>query len=157
MPINRSTHAYDGDLVVFLIGMRVNKPWHLRSWLQAFLAMPKMLKELSADPDSGRLGYRLTLEGRGATVIQYWNSVDKLYAYASNPTSEHRPAWTQFYRAAHRSPGAVGIWHETFQVSGAETFYADMGEFGLAKATRRVPINVSSQRARQRLDRARTS
>ena len=26
----RMTHDYDGDLVVFLIGMRINKPWDVR-------------------------------------------------------------------------------------------------------------------------------
>ena len=56
----RMTHGYDGDLVVFLIGMRINKPWRPDLWLPTFNAMPKMLAELSRDPDSGLLGYRMT-------------------------------------------------------------------------------------------------
>ena len=47
---------FDGDFVVFLIGMRINKPWKLHKWLPAFLAMPKMLKELQQHPESGFLG-----------------------------------------------------------------------------------------------------
>jgi len=56
----RMTHAYDGDLVLFLIGMRINRPWRLDLWLPVFFAMPAMLAELSKDKDSGLLGYRLT-------------------------------------------------------------------------------------------------
>lgn len=86
----RVTHAYDGEeLAVFLIGMRINRPWRIRQWWQVFAAMPPMLKELSLDPDSGLLGYRMTLGAGGPTIIQYWNSTDKLYAYASAPP---RPA-----------------------------------------------------------------
>ena len=41
--------------------MRVNQPWRPDLWLPVFTAMPRMLAELAADPDSGMLGYRLTL------------------------------------------------------------------------------------------------
>jgi hypothetical protein len=37
----------EGEFVVFLIGMRINKPWELHKWLPVFLAMPKMLKDAS--------------------------------------------------------------------------------------------------------------
>ncbi len=78
--------------------------------------MPGMLRELSTDPDSGMLGYHLLFGSGGPYVVQYWSSVDKLYAYASSPNQEHRPAWTAFNRAARKVPGAVGVWHETFRV-----------------------------------------
>jgi hypothetical protein len=42
----RMTHDYDGELVVFLIGMRINKPWRPDLWLPVFGAMPAMLAEL---------------------------------------------------------------------------------------------------------------
>src|SRR5450755_780756 len=42
----RMSAKVDGDFVVFLIGMRVNKIWKVHKWLPVFLAMPKMLKEL---------------------------------------------------------------------------------------------------------------
>lgn len=53
----RMAAEIEGDFVVFLIGMRVNKPWKPHKWLPVFLAMPRMLKELSARPESGFLGF----------------------------------------------------------------------------------------------------
>ena len=43
----------DGDFVVFLIGMRINRPWRVGRWWPVFMAMRPMLKELEDDPDSG--------------------------------------------------------------------------------------------------------
>ncbi len=71
----RMTHQHDGELVVFLIGMTINKPWRVDLWWPAFRAMPKMLRELSEVEDSGLLGHRLMLEGRNPTLIQYWDSL----------------------------------------------------------------------------------
>lgn len=147
----RTTHAYDGDLVVFLIGMRVNKLWRPDRYLPVFGAMPRMLAELSRDPDSGLLGFRVLLGSGGPTVVQYWSSVEKLYAYASAPEAEHRPAWTDFNRRARRSPDVVGIWHETYTVDRAESIYVSMPPTGLAAATASVPVGRRSERAAERL------
>jgi len=147
----RTTHAHDGELVVFLIGMRVNRPWRPDLWLPVFRAMPAMLAELSRDPESGMLGYRVVLGSGGPTVIQYWDSHDKLYAYASDPTAAHRPAWTAFNRHIRSAPGAVGIWHETYLVDRAESIYSGMPPTGLARATAEVPIGRRSERAVDRL------
>jgi hypothetical protein len=114
--LSRMTHDHDGDLVVFLIGMRINKPWRPDLWLPVFNAMPKMLAELSRDPDSGLLGYRLAVGAGGPLLIQYWNSHEKLYHYASDRSAAHRPAWAAFNRRVRQAPGAVGIWHETYVV-----------------------------------------
>ncbi|MFE7628889.1 DUF4188 domain-containing protein [Kocuria sp. NPDC057446] len=150
--LNRVTHAYTGDeLVVFLIGMRINRPWRVRQWWPSFSAMPPMLKELTTDPDSGLLGYRMTFGAGGPTVIQYWSSTQKLYAYASDPHAEHRPAWAKFNRLARKAPGTVGIWHETFVVARAESIYVGMPTAGLAKATSTVPVTARSDRAADRL------
>ena len=146
----RMTHAYDGELVVFLIGMRINSWWRPDLWLPVFTAMPPMLAELSADPDSGMLGYRLLLGEGGPMLVTYWDSHQKLYAYASRPDAKHRPAWTRFNQRARRVPGAVGIWHETFQVSRAESVYVGMPVSGLAKATSVVPVGPRGQRATER-------
>jgi hypothetical protein len=40
----RMSAEMDGEFVVFLIGMRINKPWKVHKWLPVFLGMPKMLK-----------------------------------------------------------------------------------------------------------------
>lgn len=153
----RTTHRYSGELVVFLIGMRFNRPWRPDQWLPVFLAMPKMLAELSADPNSGLLGYRLTFGSGGPLIVQYWDSYTKLYAYASAPDAVHRPAWTAFNQRARKAPGAVGIWHETFLVERAESIYAAMPASGLALATEAVPVERRGDRARQRLDQGATA
>ncbi|WP_407361524.1 monooxygenase family protein [Microbacterium sp. LBN7] len=83
--------------------------------------MPPTLRELSTGPDSGMLGYQLLFGSGGPHVLQYWSSVNKLYAYASSPRKEHRPAWTHFNKTARKAPGAVGIWDDTFLVDRAES------------------------------------
>ncbi len=148
---SRMTHDYDGDLVVFLIGMRINKPWRPDLWLPVFNAMPGMLAELSKDKDSGLLGYRLTIGAGGPLVVQYWSSHEKLYAYASKRNAAHRPAWAAFNRRARKAPGAVGIWHETYLVERAETIYAGMPVAGLAAATSAVPVARRGETAAERL------
>ena len=153
----RWTHdpAAGTGAVTFLIGMTINKPWRVDAWLPVFAAMPGMLAELSRDPDSGLLGYRLVLGVRGPTVVQYWRSVEQLYAYASDPTSRHRPAWAAFNRRARRKPGAVGVWHETYPAAGAETVYVNTPSMGLAGAVGAVPVSGRLDRARDRLDASR--
>ena len=75
---NRMTADVDGDFVVFLIGMRINKPWKIHKWLPVFLAMPRMIKELEQQPESGFLGHIFGLK----VIVQYWRSFDHLEAYA---------------------------------------------------------------------------
>jgi hypothetical protein len=144
------THDHDGDLVVFLIGMRINKPWRPDLWLPVFNAMPAMLAELSKDQDSGLLGYRLTFGAGGPLVVQYWSSHEKLYAYASEQNSAHR-SWAAFNRRARKAPGAVGIWHETYLVERAESIYSGMPVSGLAAATSVVPVARRGETAAERL------
>ncbi len=111
----RQTAAYDKDVVVFLIGMRVNKLRAWRQWLPVAKAMSPMLRELSNDPDSGLLGFRVFPGLRTTTMLQYWESAEKLQAFANDPDRTHRPAWTEFYKLAYKG-GNVGIWHETYVV-----------------------------------------
>jgi hypothetical protein len=153
----RMTHRHDGELVVFHIGMQINRWWRPDLWLPPFAAMPRMLKELSIDPDSGLLGFELLVGAGGPYVVQYWSSIEKLYAYASDPAQEHRPAWARFNRAARRAPGAVGIWHETFLVERAESIYSSTRRMGLPKATELVPVVRNQDRAQARLADGRTA
>jgi hypothetical protein len=145
------THDYDGDLVVFLNGMRINKPWRPDLWLPVFLAMSAMLAELTKDKDSGLLGYRLTFGGGGPLVVQYWSSHEKLYAYASDRNGAHRPAWAAFNRRVRKAPGSVGIWQEIYVVERAETIYSGMPVSGLAAATSVVEVARRGETARERL------
>ena len=147
----RMTHDHDGAVVVFLIGMTVNKWWRPDKWLPTFGAMPKMLAELSRDPDSGLLGYRLIFDPRGPWLVQYWSSLDQLYDYASKPDAEHRPAWAAFNRLTRDGSGAVGVWHETYPVARAESIYVHTRPLGLGKATGLRPVTSRTNRARQRI------
>ena len=152
----RMTHRHEGELVVFHIGMQINRWWRPDLWLPVFSAMPSMLRELSTDAESGLLGYHLLVGSGGPYVVQYWSSIDKLYAYASDPSQEHRPAWSRFNKAARKAPGAVGIWHETFLVERAESIYVSTPAMGLPAATEAVPIGSRNQHARQRFADGRT-
>ena len=83
----RMTAEIDGDFVVFLIGMRINKPWKIHKWLPVFLAMPPMLKELEKHPESGFLGHIQSL----GVIVQYWRSFEQLEATRAIATSGTGP------------------------------------------------------------------
>jgi hypothetical protein len=148
----RRTASYDGDVVVFLIGMRVNKLRALRRWWPVFTAMGPMLSELMKDPDSGLLAYRLLPGWRGATVIQYWESAEKLQSFANDKDRTHRPAWLRFFKDAY-SGGSVGVWHETYVVpaTARETVYVNMPLLGLAEIAGADPVSRRGNTAAERL------
>lgn len=110
---DRMTADVEGSFVVFRIGMRINRLWKVHKWLPVFLAMPRMLRELEADPDSGLLGYSFAPGIRNQTLLMYWRSFDDLHGYARDAEREHLPAWEDFNDLVG-SNGDVGIWHETF-------------------------------------------
>lgn len=150
----RMTADANGDVVVFLIGMRVNNFRALRSWWPVFTAMPRMLKELSRDKDSGLLGFQSLLGfPRVLYVVQYWDSKEKLFAYASARDGQHRPAWAEFNRRLRAGKGKVGFWHETYVVPAGsyESVYINMPAFGLGAATEVVPVGRRGESAADRL------
>lgn len=136
--------------VVFLIGMRLNHWWRVDKWGSVFTAMPRMLRHLEAR-DTGLLGWHVW-PGRTVLIVQYWRSIEELHAFASDANAPHAPAWRAFNRRIGRD-GSVGIWHETYQVGPgrAEAVYANMPRFGLAAATRHVPIGRGQQTLKARL------
>jgi len=148
----RMTAKVDGEFVVFLIGMRINRLWKVHKWLPVVLAMPRMLRELQADPDSGLLGYQSWF-GNPNVMVQYWRSFEHLERYAKDATHAHRPAWAMFNRTI-ASNGDVGIWHETYRVGPGdfECVYNNMPAFGLAAATRSVPASGPRESARGRME-----
>ena len=136
----RMTANIEGDFVVFLIGMRVNKLWKVHKWVPSAMAMPKMLKELSTLPpdETGFLGY--SGGGLGVTV-QYWRSFEHLERYARSKDHVHFPEWVAFNKRMKSNRADVGIWHETYLVKAGqyETVYSSMPPFGLGKASELVP------------------
>jgi hypothetical protein len=142
------THRHEGELVVFMVGMTLNKWWRVDLWLPTFLAMKPMIEELAAEPSRGMLGFRLLLGPRGPMVVQYWDSLDKLLAYAKATDAAHLPRWAKFNRSAGLAKGAVGIWHETFLVDKAESLYIGTPEMGLPRATEVIAVTNNSARER---------
>ncbi|HEX2671869.1 MAG TPA: DUF4188 domain-containing protein [Polyangiaceae bacterium] len=130
----RVTHnACSEPVVVFLIGMRVNRWWKVHQWLRTALAMPRMLRELGAHPELGLLGGESWF-GRTTILVSYWKSVDHLFAYAKMRNADHLPAWRAFNKHIGTN-GDVGIWHETYvvQPGASESVYVNMPDFGLGK------------------------
>ena len=147
----RMTAEIDGDFVVFLIGMRVNKAWKLHKWIPVARAMAPMLRVLSKNKDLGLLSYHVWVGPRGPLLVQYWRSVADLERFATDGSLPHQPAW-RAYNKKVASDGDVGVWHETYIVTdgGYEAVYANMPQFGLAKAGQHLPISAATFAAHRR-------
>ena len=126
----------DGDFVVFLIGMRVNRWREVRHVAATMSAMRRMLGELDRHPELGLLRAEAGFFFGGPGVIQYWRSYEHLERYARAADAEHLPAWRRF-NALARTSDAVGIYHETYRVGAGtfETLYNHMPAVGLLAAT----------------------
>ena len=146
----RMTVEIDGEFVVFIIGMRINKPWKINKWLPVFLAMPRMLRELKAHPEVGFLGSMST----GFIIVQYWRSFEALEQYARSRDHEHWPAWAAFNKRTAASRGDVGIWHETYCVGPGryEAIYSGMPPTGLGTVGKLIRASGRHESARGRVD-----
>lgn len=149
----RHTADNSEDIVVFIIGMRINKRLSVHRWLPVFLAMPGMIKELYTHKK--HLGFHSSENYFGlrtTAMIQYWRSLDDLLAYSKN--GKHLKAWKKFNRLTANSD-AVGIYHETYIISKGkyESVYVNMSQYGLGKATEHMPITTEQQTAKKRLTR----
>jgi hypothetical protein len=148
----RMTASLDGDFVVFLIGMRINRVWKVWKWLPVITAMPRMIIELYKHPELGLLHARTHFGLRNVLVVQYWRSFDQLHAYATDKTRAHLPAWRRFNQRV-ASNGDVGIWHETLLVRAGEyeSVYNNMPPYGLGLAGTLVEARGPHKTARGRL------
>lgn len=136
MPIQgRKIADAEGGIVVFLIGARINNLRGLRHWWSSFWTMPGMLRELMQDKDSGLLSFKLLTRGpRLFVTLQYWENIEKLSQYASDPKRLHHPAWSMYNRAMRGGRTDLGVFHETYVVPSTdfyENIYVNMPEFGL--------------------------
>jgi hypothetical protein len=147
----------EGEFVVFLIGMRINRLWKIWKWLPVVIAMPKMLRELAERPELGLLSARSHFGLRNLMVVQYWRSAEHLQAYAHATNKAHLPAWQAFDRQIGTS-GDVGIWHETYVVpeGHAESVYVNMPRYGLGLAGTVFPAKGHRANAAKRLARVKT-
>jgi hypothetical protein len=147
----RLTARFEGPFVVFLIGMRINRPLRVHKWWPVTKAMPRMLRELYKNRQLGFLHAEMWF-GRTVILVQYWRSMEQLLEYAKARESAHLPAWQAFNRAIG-TDGSVGIWHETYQVQpgGHENVYVNMPPFGLGRVGELVPASAGLQSAAGRL------
>lgn len=142
------------DIVVFAIGMRINRFWKVWKWFPVAREMPMMLKEQEADPSIGLLSTRLMFGFRNIGVLQLWRSTEDLNAYAHSPDRLHLDAWKRF-NARIGTGGDVGIWHETYSVpkTGIESIYVNMPPYGLGAARSLFPARGARASAAKRLRR----
>ena len=139
------------EVVVFLIGMRINNPLKVGLWWPVFTAMGKMLKYLSQHPDKGLLAVRTAFFPE-ILLAQYWRSFEDLERFARDKDDPHLEPWRQFNRKIGKS-GDVGIWHETYRVKtkDIESIYGNMPIGGLATASALIPIQRGKDSAAARI------
>jgi hypothetical protein len=147
----RWTARFEEPHVVFIIGMRINKPWKLHRWFPLIPAMGRMLTELYTHPELGFLGGN-TWFGRTFVLVQYWRSFEHLEAYAKARDKQHLPAWSAFNRAVGNN-GDVGIYHETYCVAPGqyENVYVNMPPTLLGEVAPLVPVSGGRSSARGRM------
>jgi hypothetical protein len=140
------------DVTVFLIGMRANTWWRALRVAHVAREMPRMLRHLAEHPEAGMLGFESWV-GRTTLLLSYWESPEHLQRFAADPDAPHLAAWRDYARRA--GTGAIGVWHETYQVPvrDLEAVYVDMPAFGLAAATGHGRVGPGQRTARQRLGR----
>ena len=99
----RMAAEIEGEFVVFLIGMRINKLWKVHMWLPVAAAMGPMLAELVRYPELGLLGYPMTWAARAAARAVLAQP-EQLVAFARDKDNPHLEAWRRFNR---RSPATA--------------------------------------------------
>ena len=148
----RWTARLDEPHVVFIIGMRINKPWKVHRWFPIVMAMTRMLTELNQRPELGYLSGTGWF-GRTIVMVQYWRSFEALEAYAKARDQQHLPAWAAFNRAIGDN-GDVGIYHETYRVSPGqyENLYVNMPPTLMGEAANLVEAKGGYTSARGRME-----
>lgn len=137
-------------IVVFIIGMRINKWRAVRKWFPVMMAMPPMLKELATHKELGCLSSESFFKPPITFMVQYWRTEEELHAYSKG--QNHLSAWKTFNKKA-KNNDAVGIYHETYLISSgqSESIYVNMPDFGLGKALGKKAVTPATASARQRL------
>ena len=148
----RWTARPDGDFVVFIIGMRINRWWMIHRWLPLIRAMGGMIRELSVRPELGFLGGK-TWFGRTIVLIQYWRSFEDLEHYAKARDLSHVPAWADFNRRIGND-GTVGIYHETYRIAPGqyENVFVNMPPTLLSDCATLIEVRSSHATARRRME-----
>jgi hypothetical protein len=149
----RFTAATDQSLVVFAIGMRINRRWAIHRWLRPTINTARMWWYLQRHRPAGyRNGY-LFVYAWGVGMMQYWSDFDSLETFSHDREQPHLAAWRQL-AAQTATDTTFGYWHETYRVEPgtSEAIYGSMPIFGLAAATEHDAVAAATETARSRID-----
>ena len=78
----RLAAKFDGEFVVFLIGMRIYRPLLVYRWWPVASAMLRMIRELYRHPELGFLHAEIWMS-RTTIMVQYWRSMAQLLAFTT--------------------------------------------------------------------------
>lgn len=149
----RHTARFDKDFVVFLIGAQVNSWWQLPTIAWFSGTMPRHLKALKADRSLGMFGYEQFFRFFPfcTCLVSYWESFDKLEAFAKNSKLPHLGDWREYNKRVIKP--TIGIWHETYKIRAGEfeCVYGNMPKFGLGKWAAHRSVEESIDSARKRI------
>ncbi len=106
----RVTARIDGDIVVFLIGLRFNKLWKVHKWFPVLSAMPRMLRELYSDPSLGFLGANADC-GEFDLKLTLFRSPAALRKWLAQHHATAGELWVGFYRKDSGKPSLT--WPES--------------------------------------------
>jgi hypothetical protein len=138
--------------IVLILGIRINNFWLFWKWIPAAWYSLPMLYTLVRHRAAGFLGGQATYFWPGIGLIQYWRTFDDLERFARSKEHPHLGAW-RWYNKAIGAKGSVGLWHEVFLVQAGchEVMYENMPLFGLAAATKPVPVGEDRGLVRLRI------
>jgi hypothetical protein len=150
-PGRYTTHAPGEATAVFLIGLRINTFRGLRKAPAVVSAMPRMLKFLSENPESGLLGFQNWLS-RTTVVVSYWRTAADVQRFASDPSAPHADAWRAFNQKIG-SGRDLGVWHELYTIRPGdfEGVYVNMPRFGMAGGSEHLPVGDGMRTSKQRM------
>jgi len=74
-----------GEVVLFLVGMRINRWSRSDRWWPALGAMRTMWRQLRREPEAGLLTMTATGFSNPFVFIQYWQSERHLFDFAHSP------------------------------------------------------------------------
>ena len=137
----RYTADVDGDFVVFLIGMRFNKPWNVRGWWHTFTSMRPMLKELEAHPRARPALRAAGLDrrpGRGP-VLALVRAARPLRAQRRTTSTSRALEEVEHRRHGRPARSASGTRPTRSRAGEYEVIYGNMPRLGLARAAAHMP------------------
>jgi hypothetical protein len=145
----RVSAEMNGEFVVFLIEIEINRKWKIHKWLPVFRARKKMLEELMAHPELGCMSHKKS----GGIVILYWRTFEQLEYFARESDKELWPAWAAFNEKLEQSRGDVGVWREIYVIKPgqSETIESGTRALGLSKMGHLVSRSGPQSQAGDRL------